>query len=109
MSFSPAIWKSHKRRLWIDRCPHCGAEIVWIYSSSEWYPCDKEPVLFTMHPDGRQTLIYKKRELASCILYDPKDPRCRGLTFKAHIQHWYTCPELRKARREWAERMRTQV
>lgn len=102
--FLPAIWKKHKTRLYVDVCPHCGKEIVWIYDGIEYYPCDREPVLFCMHPNGKQTLIYKRRELPNCILYDPKDPRCRNSAqFKAHIQHWYTCPVLKENRRAWVK------
>lgn len=101
--FSPLIWKSHKRRLESNVCPHCGRTIKWIYDGVQYFPCDEQPVLFTMHPDGKQTLIYKKRELDHCVIYNKNDPKCSGVPFKAHIQHYYTCPVLCEQRRRYIE------
>lgn len=103
-SFSPSIWKSHRKRLYIDACPHCGKPIIWIHNGIDWYPCDKEPVLFTMHPQGKDIVIYKSEELNHCVIYDPKNSKCTGTPFKGHIQHFYTCPVLIKNRTEWAKK-----
>lgn len=102
MIYSPLIWKKHKRR-GDDLCPHCNAELKWIYDDSGWFPCDKEPVLFVMHPTGRHRFIYKKQELSNCVLFKPGDERTKGAPLWGHQQHYYTCAVLRSHRAEYAK------
>ena len=103
--FSPLIWKTHKKRAYGNICPHCGASIKWIYDGTQYYPCDEKPVLFTMHPEGRQVLIYRRSELDHCVLYDPKNPKCSGTPYRAYIQHFYTCPVLKQHREEYVNNL----
>ncbi len=102
----PLIWKKHKHRDDFKECPHCGAHLKWIYDGYVWYPCDKEPVLFSMHPTGRITVIHKKAELTNCLLYSKGDSRTVGTPLWGHRQHYYTCPWLRKRRVEYAKSKR---
>lgn len=105
-TFSPLIWKTHKKRLDGNVCPHCGQTIKWVYDGLQYYPCDEQPVLFCMHPEGKQTLIYRRHELDHCILYDAHNPKCSGVPCKAYIQHYYTCSVLREHRREYINNLR---
>lgn len=98
---SPLIWKKHKHRDEFKNCPHCGAPLKWIYDGFDWIPCDKEPVLFTMHPEGRLTIIYNKQEISNCLLYVRGDPRTVGVPSWGHQQHYYTCPWLKKRRADY--------
>ena len=100
---SPLIWKRHKKRLYINNCPHCGKELKWIYDGDEWLPCDREPVLFTMHPTGSQTVVYDRKELPYCVIYRKSDPRCQGTPFRGNVQHYYTCSVLKQIRAEYAK------
>lgn len=104
MIFTPLIWKKHKRRPYENECPHCGAPLKWIYDGTEWLPCNKEPVLFATHPDGKLCIIYKKKELNNCILYAKGDPRTVGVPLWGHQQHYYTCPVLKAHRAEYIKR-----
>ncbi len=104
MIFTPLIWKKHKRRDNENICPHCSAPIKWIYDGFDWYPCDKEPVLFSMHPEGNLTIIYKCQELNKCLLYVKGDPRTVGTPLWGYQQHYYTCPVLKKHRASYRKR-----
>ena len=104
MTFTPLIWKKHKRRDNENNCPHCQAPIKWIYDGFDWFPCDKEPVLFAMHPTGRLTLIHERKELSNCLLYVKGDPRTVAPPLWGYQQHYYTCPILRKHRAEYIKR-----
>lgn len=99
---SPLIWKKHKRREYFEKCPHCDGELKWIYDGIEWFPCDKEPVLFIMHPEGRSRVIYDKQELSNCLLFKKGDRRIQGAPLWGHQQHYYTCPWLRERRKDYA-------
>lgn len=99
----PLIWKKHKRREPFNECPHCQLPLKWIYDGIEWFPCDKEPVLFVMHPDGRHTLIYDRQELSNCLIYKPNDKRILTAPLSAHQQHYYTCPWLKARRADYVK------
>ena len=103
MTSLPLIWKKHKHRDDFKECPHCGAPLKWIYDGFEWYPCDKEPVLFTMHPQGCITVVYRKKEFSNCLIYSKGDSRTAGSPLGGHVQHYYTCPWLRNRRMEYAK------
>lgn len=100
----PLIWKEHRYKDGYKECPHCGAPLRWVYGDGKWYPCDKEPVLFTMHPEGRQTIIYGGEELRKCVLYYPGDPRSVGKPLWGYQQHYYTCTYLKQRRAEYRQR-----
>lgn len=106
MTFSPSIWKRHKRRDDFNECPHCGAPLRWIYDGIDWLPCDTEPVLFRMHPEGKSTVVYRRAELANCILYSAKDRKGTGEPLWGHVQHYYTCSVLKARRREYIKNQR---
>ncbi len=98
----PLIWKTHKHReMYGGKCPHCGKEIIWKYHTSGWLPCDREPVLFILHPKGKQPVYYKKELYENGLLYRPGDSRVSGEPLTGHIQHWYTCPVLIQRRKEY--------
>lgn len=101
MLWTPQIWLSHKRRQYIKTCPHCGKEIVWICDGIDWMPCDKEPVLFSIVPDGKLKIVYHRKVLSGCDLYRRGDDRFDKKPLWGRQQHYYTCPVLKKARREY--------
>lgn len=104
--WSPLIWKEHKRREYeMDVCPHCGAEIRWIFDGISWLPCDREPVLFIIHPEGRENVVYRRKVIGRCLTYRKGDPRFAGaIPRQGNVQHYYTCPILKAARRDYARR-----
>ncbi len=104
MSFTPRIWKKQKYRENENDCPHCKAPLKWIYDGFEWIAVDKEPVLFTMHPEGNLTLIYDKKELNNCLLYARGDLRTVGTPSWGYQQHYYTCPVLKAHRASYRKR-----
>ena len=103
MLFQPKIYKQHERRGYDKKCPHCGRPIVWLTDGVYWYPCDKEPVLFTIHPDGHASYLYKRKLLTHCIRYRPGDKRIEKQPLMGHEQHYYTCPVLRQRRKVYME------
>lgn len=106
MQAQPLIWKSHKRRLDMSACPHCGQQIKWIYDGMSWLPCDKEPALFMLHPEGKSAVVYNKQIYDNCLLYKSGDPRFIGAPLHGNIQHYYTCPWLIKRRSEYTSNLR---
>lgn len=106
MNTLPLIWKTHKQRGDFNECPHCGKRLKWIFDGIEWLPCDSEPVLFVMHPQGKNTLVYHRELIDRCLLFDKRDKRTHGANLTGHRQHYYTCPWLISRRREYGERMR---
>lgn len=106
MLFSPLIWKKHKARGWDNTCPHCQGQLKWIYDGITWYPCDAEPVLFRLHPEGRSKIVYKRRLIENCIIYTPEDKKGDGAPLWGYQQHYYTCPVLRKHRQDYAKKRR---
>lgn len=102
MISEPLVWKTHKRREDFNECPHCGATLRWVYDGYVWYPCDKEPVLFILHPQGNKSVVYKKQLYDNCVLYKTGDRRFEGMTpLQGNMQHWFTCPVLRESRKEY--------
>ena len=99
----PLIWKKHKHREQWDNCPHCEGPLKWIYDGFDWIPCDKEPVLFVMHPDGKYKLIYEKAELSNCLLFRKGDKRITTSPLWGHQQHYYTCPWLKARRADYVK------
>ena len=102
--FSPKVWPTHRRREYFDDCPHCGAPLKWVYDGVEWMPCDKEPVLFIHHPEGKSTVIYRRTAHTGCLVYARGDKRFAEAPKMGHTQHYYTCPRLISARREYIKR-----
>jgi hypothetical protein len=102
--FQPQIWKTHKRREPFENCPHCEKPIRWEYDGSVWIPCDPEPVMFIMHPEGTKTILYKRRIVESCLLYKRGDPRFEGVRpLHGLTRHYSTCPVLIEHRRAYAK------
>ena len=100
--FQPLIWKTHKRREQFNECPHCGKPLKWIYDGLVWYPCDKEPILFMLHPQGQRELLYNRNLISNCLLYTRGDKRFEGIKpFSGSMQHYHTCPVLREHRRQY--------
>ena len=98
------VWKTHKRRENFDICPDCGKSLKWLYVDYEWIPCDHEPVMFILHPDGKSTVIYKREIHKNAIMYKKGDIRFNETrVFQGYIQHYYTCHILTQQRREWAK------
>lgn len=87
----------------MKECPHCQKPLRWIFDGLEWLPCDHEPVLFIMHPEGRESVVYGREVLTHCLTYRKGDPRFVGIPKHGNVQHYYTCPVLREARREYAK------
>lgn len=101
----PLIWKEHRYKDGFKTCPHCGAQLKWVYGDDKWYPCDKEPVLFAMHPEGKLSLIYNGKETGHCVLYNPNDKRTSGVPLWGYRQHYYTCDWLKQRRFEYRQRL----
>lgn len=98
------VWKKHKLREQFDECPNCGKPLRWIYIEREWYPCSHEPVIFILHPEGKNTVVYKKELFEKALIYKKDDKRFENVqAMQGYIQHYYDCPVLRQERREWAK------
>ena len=103
MISSPEIWKTHKRKGEFNVCPHCNAPLRWIYDGLDWYSCDKEPVLFMLHPQGKCTVLYKREIYTNALIYKKGDKRFNGIQpLQGNIPHYYTCSVLRERRRLYA-------
>lgn len=72
-------------------------------------PCDDEPVLFTMHPEGKLSIVFKKQVLENCLLYRKEDKRCAGAPLWGYQQHFYTCEWLIARRRAYKKTLRRSV
>lgn len=80
-------------------CPLCHQPITWRRVDCEgWSPCDELPVLFV--PGGRLRLVVRRDIVDGCKLFDPKKDREKPKY--GMIPHYYTCPVLKKERRDWA-------
>ncbi len=104
MNFQPLIWKTHKRRLERNECPHCGKVLRWIYNGSTWFPCDKEPVLFMLHPKGKSHIVYNKELFTNALVYKAGDRNFEGVQpIQGNVLHYFTCSVLREKRREYVQ------
>lgn len=101
-----AIWKKHKYRGELSECPHCGAPLRWIYDGDGWFPCDKEPVMFILHPSGTKNIVYERQLYTNGLLYRKGDRRFGGVVLQGNELHYYSCPVIRERRREYAIRKR---
>lgn len=102
--FQPQIWKSHKKRDDFTECPHCGKPLRWIYDGILWYPCDREPTMFILHPTGKNQVLYNRKLYENCLIYRKGDPRFDGVhPLSGNVQHYYTCPVLRSHRKEYIQ------
>jgi hypothetical protein len=99
----PLIWKTHKRREEFNECPHCGGSLRWVYDGDVWIPCDKEPTLFMLHPEGRSVVVYKHQVYEHCLIYRKNDRRFTGAALQGNIPHYYTCPVLKERRKAFAK------
>ena len=107
MIFHPEIWKTHNRKSDFIECPHCGKPLQWIYDGVEWHPCDKEPVMFILHPNGKNTVIYKRETYENALMYKKDDKRFEGIhPLYGNIPHYYTCEVLREHRKAFALKKR---
>lgn len=80
-------------------CPLCHKPIAWRKVDVDgWVPCDELPVLFV--PGGHLRLVVRRDIINGCKLFDPE--KDHGTPKYAMIPHFYTCPVLKKERREWA-------
>ena len=96
-------WIVHKRRAVWTSCPLCGAPIKWVRLwNGEYSPCDDEPVLFFIPPGkkGRYKVISKGEVVDNAALKIPRGEKAKY----ARLPHYYSCPQLRAERREWALR-----
>ena len=102
--YQPLIWKKHRRNEEYRVCPHCGQPIRWIYDGDYWIPVDRDPVMFIMHPDGKNSVVYNKKVLENCLFYRRGDGRFHGIIpLTGNRQHFYTCPVLKEHRKEYAK------
>ena len=102
--YQPLIWKTHRKREDFEVCPHCGKPLKWIYDGIEWMPCDKDPVMFILHPAGWRSVVYNRQVYNSCLLYRKGDKRFDGVhPLMGNMQHYYTCEVLRQHRKEYAK------
>lgn len=102
----PLIWKTHRRREYgMDVCPHCGGTIKWVrLGDGSYAPCDHEPTLFILHPEGRSTVVHKGEVFDKALIYKQGDVRFAGTSpLQARVQHYYTCPVLKGKRIEYAK------
>lgn len=96
------IWKVHRHKGDFDFCPMCGTPLRWIYDGDGWMPCDREPVLFVMHPRGRERVVYQRKVYDNCVIYRKGDERFSDGAIRGNVQHYYTCPVMRENRRAFA-------
>lgn len=83
-------------------CPLCNAPIKWIHLWDDtWSPCDELPVIFTPDPESK-TQIIRRHELVHGVIYSPKQGT--ESTTMGRLPHYYSCPVLRKERKEWARK-----
>lgn len=101
------LWKTHRHAEAVERCPLCGEKIKWIYIEDGWAPCDEDPVLFILHPAGKDVVIYKGRKYECAMIYKP-GMRFAGVyePLKGYRQHYYTCAEIKEMRKNYAIQMR---
>ena len=97
------VWKNHKRREDFEDCPSCGNPLRWLRIDGGWIPCSHEPVMFILHPDGKNAVIYKRKIYENALIYKKGDTRFDGAQIlQGYIQHYYVCTVLKQERREWA-------
>lgn len=85
------VWMTHKRR-GEDMCPLCYAPLRWIYDSTEWIPCDVEPILVYLCA-GNKSAVVKRELLRDVALY--ADVKIKGVRpVSAHRPHVCTCPDI---------------
>lgn len=90
-----------------DNCPQCNKPLRWLHIEDEWYPCDHEPIMFMLHTEGRNEVIYNRKVYKSALIYSRKDSRFKDniANIKSgYIQHFYTCEVLKSERKEWAKK-----
>lgn len=109
MLSEPLIWKTHKHKIHdFENCPHCGAELRWIYDDFVWLPCDKQPTLFILHPQGKKSIVYNRKVYENCLEFKKGDNRFLDcVPLQGNIQHYYTCPILRQMRRDYINRIKS--
>ena len=98
----PLIWKTHKHKDDFLECPHCQMPLRWIYVVDAWIPCDKEPTLFILHPQGKQRIVYKRQLYENCLVYRKGDKRFACEVLQGNVPHYYTCPVLKERRKSYA-------
>lgn len=95
-------WMVHRRQAWWDACPHCQKRIKWIrLFDGRWSPCNEEPVMYTFPKNGEKSKykVVAKRDIVENVIFKvpPEDKPRYGW-----LPHYFSCPVLRKERREWA-------
>lgn len=81
-------------------CPQCGAPLEWKRTDVDgWVPCDVVPALCVK---GGKLRVVRRRELMDgCCPYNARRHPEEKPVY-AWMPHFYTCPVLRRERREWA-------
>lgn len=98
-------WKTHKKREPWDSCPLCDQPLKWVYNGVEWMPCNREPILFILHPKGRNAVVYRRRIYDNAILYQPNNNVFyKQQPLQGYMQHYYTCPVLKQERKDYYKR-----
>ena len=79
------------------RCRGCGAEIVWIYTSSgKNMPCDSKPVLYWQKAKAPGKVVTPNGETLSCEFQGDIDTA----TGIGYISHFSTCPKAASFKRK---------
>lgn len=79
------------------KCRGCGAEIIWIMSSSgKLIPCDPELVRYWQKPKAKGKIVTPIGEVLSCEFEGEQDEA----TGYGYVSHFSTCPQAGEFRRK---------
>ena len=70
-----------------------------------WSPCDNTPVMY-VRGSGKLKLVKRRDLLDGCEIYIPGKHKAQRRPEYAFVQHYYTCPVLRRERAAWAAAQR---
>lgn len=79
-------------------CRGCGAEIVWVKTSSgKSIPCDPQPVSYWERPGAvGKVVLPRSGKVVSCVFYGPR----HELSGFGYASHFSTCPRADVFRRK---------
>lgn len=79
------------------RCKSCGAEIIWIKTTSgKAMPCNAKEVVYWENKDGKANIVRPNGEVVRADL-DGEEGKESGI---GYISHFATCPNANVHRRQ---------